>query len=109
MAASLPAAPFLTSLRTTQKPCCNLVRNRWCIESWHWIRDTQLPVKMNTVWAARSGRLPMLGHVLEEPWPLNLASAVTALLGDWLGLGLSGLGPTIGGHPSTACTPHIWA
>lgn len=32
---------FLTSLRTTAKALLQLVRDRWCIESWHWIRDTQ--------------------------------------------------------------------
>ncbi len=33
---------FLTSLRTTPEAMLQLVRNRWSIESWHWIRDTQL-------------------------------------------------------------------
>jgi predicted transposase YbfD/YdcC len=33
---------FLTSLRTTPKALLQLVRDRWCIESWHWLRDTQL-------------------------------------------------------------------
>lgn len=33
---------FLTSLRTTPEALLRLVRNRWSIESWHWIRDTQL-------------------------------------------------------------------
>jgi predicted transposase YbfD/YdcC len=33
---------FLTSLRTTPESLLQLVRNRWRIESWHWIRDTQL-------------------------------------------------------------------
>ena len=32
----------LTSLRTTPKALLQLVRDRWCIESWHWRRDTQL-------------------------------------------------------------------
>ena len=33
---------FLTSLRTTPKALLRLVRERWSVESWHWIRDTQL-------------------------------------------------------------------
>ena len=33
---------FLTSLRTTPEAVLQLVRDRWGIESWHWIRDTQL-------------------------------------------------------------------
>jgi hypothetical protein len=33
---------FLTSLRTTPKALLRLVRDRWSIEGWHWIRDTQL-------------------------------------------------------------------
>ena len=31
-----------TSLRTTPKALLRLVRERWSLESWHWIRDTQL-------------------------------------------------------------------
>jgi len=33
---------FLSSLRTTPKALLQLVRDRWTIEGWHWIRDTQL-------------------------------------------------------------------
>ena len=33
---------FLTSLRTTPVALLRLVRDRWSIEGWHWIRDTQL-------------------------------------------------------------------
>jgi len=33
---------FITSLRTTPKALLRLIRERWSIESWHWIRDTQL-------------------------------------------------------------------
>jgi predicted transposase YbfD/YdcC len=33
---------FLTSLRTTPEALLTLVRDRWSIEGWHWIRDTQL-------------------------------------------------------------------
>ena len=33
---------FLTSLRTTPEALLQLVRGRWSIEGWHWIRDTQL-------------------------------------------------------------------
>jgi len=33
---------FLTSLSTTPEALLRLVRERWSIESWHWIRDTQL-------------------------------------------------------------------
>ena len=33
---------FLTSLRTTPEALQQLVRERWSIEAWHWIRDTQL-------------------------------------------------------------------
>ena len=33
---------FITSLRTTPEALLSLVRERWSIESWHWIRDTQL-------------------------------------------------------------------
>ena len=31
-----------TSLRTTPEALLQLVRDRWSLESWHWIRDTQL-------------------------------------------------------------------
>ena len=33
---------FLTSVRTTPEALLQLVRDRWSIECWHWIRDTQL-------------------------------------------------------------------
>ena len=33
---------FITSLRTTPEALLRLVRERWSLESWHWIRDTQL-------------------------------------------------------------------
>jgi predicted transposase YbfD/YdcC len=33
---------FLTSLHTTPEALLQLVRDRWSIEGWHWIRDTQL-------------------------------------------------------------------
>jgi predicted transposase YbfD/YdcC len=33
---------FLTSLRTTPEDLLQQVRDRWSIEGWHWIRDTQL-------------------------------------------------------------------
>jgi predicted transposase YbfD/YdcC len=33
---------FLTSLRTTPEALLQLVRDRWSIECWHWLRDTQL-------------------------------------------------------------------
>jgi len=33
---------FLSSLSTTPKALLQLVRDRWSIEGWHWIRDTQL-------------------------------------------------------------------
>jgi hypothetical protein len=33
---------FLISLRTTPKAQTQLVRDRWCIESWHWLTGTQL-------------------------------------------------------------------
>ena len=33
---------FITSLRTTPDALLRLVRERWSLESWHWIRDTQL-------------------------------------------------------------------
>ena len=32
----------LTSLRTTPEALLRLVRDRWSIECWHWVRDTQL-------------------------------------------------------------------
>jgi hypothetical protein len=34
---------FLTSLRTTPEALLQLVRDRWSLVGWHWIRDTQLP------------------------------------------------------------------
>jgi predicted transposase YbfD/YdcC len=33
---------FITSLRTTPEALLRLVRDRWSLESWHWIRDPQL-------------------------------------------------------------------
>jgi hypothetical protein len=33
---------FITSLRTTPEALLRLVRERWSLESWHWIRETQL-------------------------------------------------------------------
>jgi hypothetical protein len=32
---------FLTSLCTAPKALLQLMRERWSLESWHWIRDTQ--------------------------------------------------------------------
>ena len=41
--AQINACPFfLTSIRTTPEALLQLVRDRWSIEGWHWIRDTQL-------------------------------------------------------------------
>ena len=38
----LKATPrFIISLRTTLEALLRLVRERWSLESWHWIRDTQ--------------------------------------------------------------------
>jgi len=42
MAAVQATHRFITSLRTTPDALLRLVRERWSIESWHWIRDTQL-------------------------------------------------------------------
>ena len=33
---------FLKSLRTTPEALLRVVRDRWSIECWHWVRDTQL-------------------------------------------------------------------
>jgi len=33
---------FVTSLRTTPEALLRLVQDRWSLEGWHWIRDTQL-------------------------------------------------------------------
>jgi len=33
---------FITSLGTTPEALPRLIQERWSIESWHWIRDTQL-------------------------------------------------------------------
>jgi hypothetical protein len=33
---------FITSLRTTPAALLQVVRDRWCIEGWHWIRGTEL-------------------------------------------------------------------
>jgi len=33
---------FITTLRTSTQALLRLVRERWSLESWHWIRDTQL-------------------------------------------------------------------
>ena len=33
---------FITSLHTTPDALLRLVRERWSLESWHWIRDTHL-------------------------------------------------------------------
>jgi hypothetical protein len=33
---------FFISMRTTPDAMLRLVRDRWSIEGWHWIRDTQL-------------------------------------------------------------------
>jgi len=33
---------FITTLRTSTQAQLRLVRERWSLESWHWIRDTQL-------------------------------------------------------------------
>ena len=41
--AQINACPFfLTSIRTTPEALLLLVRDRWSIEGWHWIRYTQL-------------------------------------------------------------------
>jgi hypothetical protein len=33
---------FLTSLRTKSEGLLRMLRDRWSIEGWHWIRDTKL-------------------------------------------------------------------
>jgi hypothetical protein len=37
---SLQRHPFLTSLQTTAKALLQLVRDRWCIQTWHLLPGT---------------------------------------------------------------------
>ena len=51
---------FLTSLRTTPEALLRLIRERWSIESWHWIRDTQLHEDKHRYRGNGAGVLAML-------------------------------------------------
>jgi hypothetical protein len=43
---------FLSSLRTTPEALLQLVRDRWSLESWHWIRETGSSRRMPIVTGA---------------------------------------------------------
>jgi predicted transposase YbfD/YdcC len=51
---------FLTSLRTTPEALLRQVRDRWSIESWHWIRDTQLHEDSHRYRGNGAGRMATL-------------------------------------------------
>jgi predicted transposase YbfD/YdcC len=51
---------FITSLRTTPEALLRLIRERWSIESWHWIRDTQLHEDKHRYRGNGAGVLAML-------------------------------------------------
>jgi hypothetical protein len=59
---------FMTNLRMSPEAMLQLVRERWSVESWHWIRDTQLHedkhrYRGNGAWvmaALRTGALNLL-------------------------------------------------
>ncbi|MEX1318044.1 MAG: transposase [Synechococcaceae cyanobacterium] len=51
---------FLSSLRTTPEALLRLVRDRWSIEGWHWIRDTQLHEDAHRYRGNGAGAMAML-------------------------------------------------
>ncbi len=51
---------FLSSLRTTPEALLKLVRDRWSIEGWHWIRDTQLHEDAHRYWGNGAGVMATL-------------------------------------------------
>ncbi len=51
---------FLTSLRTTPEGLLQLVRDRWSLEGWHWIRDTQLREEAHRYRGNGAGVMAML-------------------------------------------------
>ena len=51
---------FLTSLRTTPEAMLQLLRYRWSIEGWHWIRDTQLHEDAHRYRGHGAGAMAML-------------------------------------------------
>ena len=51
---------FLTSLRSTPEALLQLVRDRWSIEGWHWIRDTQLHEDTNFYRSNGAGEIATL-------------------------------------------------
>jgi len=74
-----PPARCDTSLRTRQDELLQLVRDRWSIEGWHWIRDTQLHEDAHRYRGNGAGAMATLRTAT-----LNLLS--------WLGFGRSALG-----------------
>jgi hypothetical protein len=46
---------FLTSLRTTPEALLQLMLDRWSIEDWHWIPDTQLYEDAHRYWGNGAG------------------------------------------------------
>ena len=50
----------LTSLRTATGSLLQLVRDRWSIEGWHWIRDTQLHEDAHRYWGNGTGVMATL-------------------------------------------------
>lgn len=54
---------FLTSLRSTPEALLQLVRNRWSLAGWHWIRDTQLHADAHRYQGNGAGGMASLGNV----------------------------------------------
>lgn len=91
---------FLTSLRNTPKAVLQLVRVRWCIESWHWLRDTQLhgdahryggpgAAVLATLRTLALNLLGLHGHHSERAGFAAVAHDIAKLL-RWLGSGRDG-------------------
>ena len=51
---------FLANLRTTPEALLQLVRDRWSIEGWHWIRDTLLNEDVHRYRGNGAGAMAML-------------------------------------------------
>ena len=58
---------FITSLRTCPEALLRLNRERWSIESWHWIRDTQLHKDRHRYRGNGAGVLAAMRQPREKP------------------------------------------
>jgi hypothetical protein len=75
-----------TSLRTTPLALLQLVRNRWSMEGWHWIRDTQLHKDAHRYQGNGAGAMATLRtaalNLLGLAWCRSIRAGMQAVMHD---------------------------